>query len=198
MKSKKFLAALLAAVMVLAMMPAMAAAATTIKVGPGETYVTIQAAINAASPGDTIEVHPGTYAESITINKELTVVSTEGAGVTVLDLGHTITTLVTIAADGVIFSGFRVQNAQSGIKIGTSNNIIRNNIIADISRWSVEINGTGNLLDQGWVHNSRTCQLVNRPIEPRFAGTLSQRRGCFMVDIPHFVSLSDGYRLLRQ
>ena len=61
-------------------------AATVLWVGhcgdvPG--YPTIQAAINAASAGDTVKVCPGMYIENVTINKaSLTVVSTGGAEVT--------------------------------------------------------------------------------------------------------------------
>jgi len=35
-------------------------------------FPTIQAAINAASSGNTVKVLPGTYTEQITINKNLT------------------------------------------------------------------------------------------------------------------------------
>src|SRR5690349_21616061 len=35
-------------------------------------YSTIQAAVNAANPGDVIQVDAGTYPESVTINKALT------------------------------------------------------------------------------------------------------------------------------
>jgi glucose/arabinose dehydrogenase len=41
--------------------------------GPG-IYTTIQAAVNDASAGDTIEVHAGTYRENVTISKPLTLV----------------------------------------------------------------------------------------------------------------------------
>jgi len=36
----------------------------TLNVGPGETYTTIQSAIDASSDGDVINVYPGTYAEA--------------------------------------------------------------------------------------------------------------------------------------
>ena len=47
----------------------LAAPASTLRVGPGETYGTIQAAIDAASPGDTIRVGPGIYPESLVLSK---------------------------------------------------------------------------------------------------------------------------------
>ncbi|MGC1133608.1 MAG: right-handed parallel beta-helix repeat-containing protein [Nitrososphaeraceae archaeon] len=46
-------------------------------------YPTIQSAIDAASPGDTIKVLPGTYAEQLTIGKSLTLVGS-GAKATVI------------------------------------------------------------------------------------------------------------------
>lgn len=43
--------------------------AGTLKVGPGEAFVAIQAAIDAASPGDVIEVAPGLYPENLIVGK---------------------------------------------------------------------------------------------------------------------------------
>ncbi|MFN8456770.1 MAG: IPT/TIG domain-containing protein [Anaerolineae bacterium] len=40
-------------------------------VGPGQAYATIQAALDAANAGDLILVHPGTYFESIIIDKNV-------------------------------------------------------------------------------------------------------------------------------
>ena len=44
---------------------------------PGTDYQTIQAAVNAASPGDLIQVCPGVYQEQVAISKRLTIVGVE-------------------------------------------------------------------------------------------------------------------------
>lgn len=41
---------------------------TILRVGPNETYTTIQSAIDAASEADTIEIAPGTYEETLYLN----------------------------------------------------------------------------------------------------------------------------------
>lgn len=43
--------------------------AATLEVGSGQAYTTISSAITAASPGDIINVHTGTYIENLNINK---------------------------------------------------------------------------------------------------------------------------------
>lgn len=84
--------ATLASVLILAIMTGLAAltaapataqtvrwvkASDTTPVAPGAScrdagYTTISAAVTAAAPGDIIKVCPGTYAESVTVNKPLT------------------------------------------------------------------------------------------------------------------------------
>src|SRR5260221_13052879 len=79
------------------------------------TYSTMSAAVAAASPSDTVKVCPGTYNESVTISKTLTLIGAK-AGVdarTRATTGESIINSscspVQIFADNVVVDGFTVQ-----------------------------------------------------------------------------------------
>jgi hypothetical protein len=117
---------------------------------PAATFTTIQAAVTAASPGDTVQVCAGNYPElapgPLTINKSLTLEGAQagndarsraGAESIISDIQGT-----SVAASGVVIDGFTVQNSTFGsftgygiwINPGISgtnlvNDIIQNNII---------------------------------------------------------------------
>jgi hypothetical protein len=96
---------------------------------PGATYTTIGAAVAAASAGDTVQVCPGVYPESVTITKPLTLV---GPGVALAPgkLGNcsrqtapdstreaiveSNSITLQLAADGVSVKGFVIQAPPSG------------------------------------------------------------------------------------
>ncbi len=78
----------------------------------------IQEAIDEADAGGTVEVLPGTYDESITINKELTVTAPDGATLDGVDIEDTAA--ITIADSGVVIDGFEIiRYPDGGIRTDT-------------------------------------------------------------------------------
>jgi parallel beta-helix repeat protein len=103
---------------------------------------TIQAAINAASNGDTVLVSPGTYIENIDFKgKAITVTSEAGARQTIIDGGQ-VTEVVTFATNEgslSVLKGFTIQNgiawsatrifAAGGILVLNSSPTVTHNVI---------------------------------------------------------------------
>ncbi|MBE0430601.1 MAG: right-handed parallel beta-helix repeat-containing protein [Dehalococcoidia bacterium] len=112
-------------------------AAATVNV-PGD-YSTIQAAVDAASPGDTVVVAAGTYAETISIDvPNLTLRSAGGADATIIDAGGAVVAVEVMANLGdVTVEGFTVRNwTGAGIvqriaqKEGTALHVLNNKVTA--------------------------------------------------------------------
>ena len=109
---------------------------------PTPEYLTIQAAIDAAHPGDIIKVASGIYSERIVVNKSLTLVG-ENRETTILD-GGGLGIVVRINAPDVEVRGFTVQNGgeSPNILLGSCiRNVIRECIIRD-SAYGIELHGT--------------------------------------------------------
>ena len=120
---------------------------TVMDLNSGASFATIQAAVNAATPGDTLKASAGTYNEAVNINKTLTLLGAQsgvdartrpGTPATESIVTGAITG-ITLAANGVIVDGFTVNDATTlaggGIVTTGSftgdqvlNNIIENNI----------------------------------------------------------------------
>lgn len=83
--------------------------AATLTVGTGKTYATIQAAVDAASSGDTIDVYAGIYQENVSIStNNLRLRSVDGAGQAEIR-GAGGTYVVEIASGlGVTIDGFKI------------------------------------------------------------------------------------------
>ena len=88
--------------------------ADTLNVGPGQTYTTIQAAINAASAGDTIVVAGGTYNENLIVNKQLTLMGDGSHPLISCNVGK-YDAGISIRADGVVVQGLEITNATSDL-----------------------------------------------------------------------------------
>jgi len=79
---------------------------------PAADFTTIQEAVDAASPGDTIIVYPGTYTENVDVNKDhLTIQSENGADSTIVQAANPDDHVFEITADYVNINGFTVTGA---------------------------------------------------------------------------------------
>ncbi|KYK21196.1 hypothetical protein AYK21_05165 [Thermoplasmatales archaeon SG8-52-2] len=108
---KKFVTSFLILILILSvfnfLLPIDMARAETIHVGSGQTYTTIQSAINNANESDTIYIHSGTYSETIIVNKTLTISGEGSSSTTISGSGdHTIK----VTANNVVISGLKIQN----------------------------------------------------------------------------------------
>ncbi len=109
--------------------------AATLNVGQGQTYTTIQSAVNAANTGDVISVNEGTYIENVVVKKNGISIIGKNKEKTIID-GKKIGSVVKIdAANNVKVSGFTVQNSggsgqeDAGISLYRANNNFIANVI---------------------------------------------------------------------
>jgi len=95
-----------------------------------DDYAKIQWAVDNASAGDTIIVRDGTYYESITVRKQLTIKSENGSENCIVNGTGTGSDVFTLKADGIRIEGFTITGGWNGIHIWYSNNnsILNNSI----------------------------------------------------------------------
>jgi hypothetical protein len=106
-------------------------------VGPSQTYTTIGAAITAASAGDSICIQTGTYAESVTVNKQLTIT---GSG-----RGVDITGSLTVTSSGD-YSLIQQVKVDSGITIDSGALYVQLLSFWSASGQTITDNGTGSYI----------------------------------------------------
>jgi parallel beta-helix repeat protein len=130
-----------------------------------DDYLTIQEAINAANPGDTIFVKNGIYYENIIINKTVALYG-EDEHLTIID-GNWLDTTVQIAADNVSLSQFTIRNSkyqwpEGGLLIINANNCNISNIVTTnnwVGLW-LEDSSNSNLLNLTITNNRYATWLV--------------------------------------
>lgn len=120
-----------------------AVASTPATITVPDNYPTIQAAINAASAGDTVYVRAATYVENLVVNKTLSLVG-EGTKNTIIDGGGSNNNgdVIKIVADNVNVTGFTIRNCgiqYSGIRLESNYSKIAGNNIAANPDYSIDL-----------------------------------------------------------
>jgi parallel beta-helix repeat protein len=137
-------------------------------------FMTIQAAVTAASPGATILVCAGTYQESVTITKNDLRIRAKGSpGAVVLDgMAQTLLAGFYIQnASGILINGFRIQNFhEAGILLDNGDgNRIRKNVTTGAHHDGIELRlgSSGNRIEHNRVVDnlaSNACGIQIRDV----------------------------------
>jgi parallel beta-helix repeat protein len=77
-----------------------------------DNYLTIQAAVNASNPSDTIIVRDGTYVENVEIDKSLTIKSENGAEKTIVQAANPEYHVFDVIADYVNINGLTIMGVK--------------------------------------------------------------------------------------
>jgi len=142
-----------------------AAYSSTLYVGPGQTYTTIQSAVDAASNGDIIIVMDGTYSGNVSVNKQLTIQSQNGVDYTTVQTLQSSHSGFNVTANYVTITGFNIANeaddyANYGIKLNSCEhcNISHNTIAANSFRTGIYVSSgrsntiTNNICNSNHYH----------------------------------------------
>jgi Nitrous oxidase accessory protein len=106
----------------------------------------LQAALDAASAGDTLQVEAGTYRGNFIVRVPL---SLQGVGSPVLDGDRVLNRdTLTLLADGIHVEGFVItRSARAGINLSSHQNVIRGNEVVNNDQFGIAVWGRGNVIE---------------------------------------------------
>jgi len=104
------------------------ASAAELTVGTDGQYKTIQQAVNAAKPGDTVSIAPGTYTENVVVDKSLTI--TAASGRPTVRAADASKDVFLLTSPGVRINGLTITGGASGVKLQNTSKCVVTNVFA--------------------------------------------------------------------
>lgn len=139
--------------------------AATLEVGQGETYPTIQSAIDAAKNGDTILVHVGIYSENPRIKTNNISIIGEDNERTIIEGGQKSSGIRVDEVNNVVITGFTIQNSGGGGKEDAGVTIFKGNDNT-VSNMIIKNNSVGISIFQGSNNNEISGNFIES--NPRY------------------------------
>jgi len=126
----------------------------------GLYYTTIQEAVTAANPGDTIQVKPGNYIDNVDVSKPLNIYGS-GKDFTIVNATDPGGIVFYVHADGVNISGFTARGGSSGVYLRSTKfcNISQNRMTSNnfgINLWGMELDPSSrNVIENNDVNSNK-------------------------------------------
>lgn len=189
------------------------AGAATLEVGPGQKYLTIQSAVDAANTGDVVSVNDGVYSESVIVkksgisiigkNKEKAIIDGKKAssGIKIDQAGNVMVSGLTIrnsGTSGAFDAGVTIYSAKNNT---VANMILINNIVG-VSVYAQSNNNviSGNEIKSNinhgiFVHSSGNNRIYNNNIRENKIGIYVDQSKDNMIYANNFMDNSNeqGY-----
>jgi len=156
----------------------------------GCDYSSIALGLDAAKPGDILEVHSGTYLENINITKPLKLKGLDtGEGKPIIDAGGS-GSAITLSTDGIILDGFNTTNSLgslleiwAGIKVTSNDNTIINNTVFNNENGIIITSSSNNTVRANKaINNINGMKLERANLNHIMANNLSKNNyGLFLV-----------------
>ena len=150
------------------------------------SFTSIQAAVDAANPGDTLVIGAGTYVGNVTINKPLTLIAAND-GLAGNDPSRGAESIIQgsfiLGSDDITIHGFEFSNPSAAIRGGTSGNVNYNNITIAFNDFVALSNNAAQFITNGFGSGGAPTGGTNWAItDNRFDGITGNDASVIRID----------------
>jgi len=130
------------------------ASANELAIGTGQ-YTTIQEAVNAAQPGDTVLIPPGTYSENVLVNKSIIIKSSAGAAKTIVKAAVPSNDVFLLSGSSIRVEGLTLTGGRAGVEFSVASQSNVTDMIAHDNVYAMLLqNATNNKVSASNLSNN--------------------------------------------